>query len=172
MIHEAVRIVGAVLRDGSTGVGALLATMPLDGSDTRATTPTILDETSDSQTALDQYPDGAGPWLQVGAGALREQDITVTPSRKTEVDLAIRYSIRSSLTTKVLGDARQVERAIRRVLSQLPQQSNSVKLRNQAQLFHVTNYTANEARTPTDDIALAIVMQFTVHGRDLRTMDG
>ncbi len=172
MIHEMVRIVAAALRDPTIGVAAQLLTMPLESGDPTPAVPTILDETTDLQTALDQIPDAAGPFLQVGAGSLRETDITVTPSRKTEVDLAIRYSVRSSLTTRSLSAARQTERAIRRVLSVLPQQSSALTFRNRAQLFHVTQYAANETRAPSDDVALVIVMQFTVHGRDLRTMEG
>ncbi len=172
MIHEMVRIVAAALRDGTIGVAAQLATIPREGGDPVPTTPTILDETSDLQTALDQIPDAAGPYLQVAATSLRETDITVTPSRKTEVDMVIRYAIRSSTTTSSLSEARQTERAIRRILSILPQQSDTLKLRNRAQLFHVTQYAADEHKAPTDDIALVIVMRFTVHGRDLRTMEG
>ncbi len=172
MIHEMVRIVAAALRSGTIGVGVQLTTIPRESGDPTPPTPTILDETSDLQTALDQIPDAAGPYLQVAAGSLRETDITVTPSRKTEVDLVIRYSIRSSLTTSSLNEARQTERAIRRILSILPQQADSLKLRNRAQLFHVTQYTADEHRAPADDVGLVIVMRCTVHGRDLRTMEG
>jgi hypothetical protein len=172
MMQEMVRIVAAALRDGTIGIAAQLATMPREGGDTAPPVPVIYDETSDLQTALDQIPDAPGPFLQVAAGALRENDITVTPSRKTEVDLVIRYAVRSSLTTRSLNEARQTERAVRRCLSVLPQQSDSLKFRNRAQLFHVTQYTADEARAPADDVALVIVMRFTVHGRDLRTMEG
>jgi hypothetical protein len=172
MMQEMVRIVAAALRDGTIGIAAQLATMPREASDTAPPVPVIYDETSDLQTALDQIPDAPGPFLQVAAGALRENDITVTPSRKTEVDLVIRYAVRSSLTTRSLNEARQTERAVRRMLSVLPQQSDALKFRNRAQLFHVTLYTADEHRAPADDVALVIVMRFTVHGRDLRTMEG
>ena len=172
MIQEMVRIVAAALADGTIGVGAQLATMPRESGDFAPPVPVILDETSDLQTALDQIPDAPGPFLQVGAGSLRETDITVTPSRKTEVDMVIRYSVRSSLTTRSLSEARQTERAIRRCLSVLPQQADTLKFRNRAQLFHVTQYTADEHRAPADDVGLVIVMRFTVHGRDLRTMEG
>lgn len=172
MIHEMVRIVAAALRHATIGVATQLQTIPREAGDPVPPVPTILDESSDLQTALDQIPDGQGPFLQVGAGALRETDITVTPSRKTEVDIAIRYSVRSSLTTRSLSEARQTERAIRRVLSILPQQADTLKFRNRAQLFHVTQYAADEHRAPSDDVALVIVMRCVVHGRDLRTMDG
>lgn len=172
MIHEMVRIVAAALRDNTIGVAVQLATIPREAGDPVPPAPTILDETSDTQTALDQIPDAAGPFLQVAATALREQDITVTPSRKTELDLVIRYSVRSSLTTRSLNEARQTERAIRRILSILPQQSDALKYRNRAQLFHVTNYTADEHKAPIEDVGLVVVMRFTVHGRDLRTMEG
>lgn len=172
MIHEMVRIVAAALADGTIGVGAQLATMPREAGDPAPPVPVILDETSDLQTALDQIPDAAGPFLQVAAGSLRETDITVTPSRKTEVDLVIRYSVRSSLTTRSLSEARQTERAVRRMLSILPQQSDTLKLKTRAQLFHVTQYTVDEHRAPAEDVGLVIVMRFTVHGRDLRTMEG
>ena len=172
MMQEMVRIVAAALCDGTIGIAAQLATMPREVGDTAPPVPVIYDETSDLQTALDQIPDAPGPFLQVAAGALRENDITVTPSRKTEVDLVIRYAVRSSLTTRSLNEARQTERAVRRCLSVLPQQSDSLKFRNRAQLFHVTQSTADEARAPADDVALVIVMRFTVHGRDLRTMEG
>ena len=52
------------------------------------TAPTVLSEMSDAQTALDQIPDGAGPFLQVAGGMLRENDITVTPSRNYGTDRA------------------------------------------------------------------------------------
>ena len=172
MIQEMVRIVAAALRDPVIGVAAQLATMPRGEDDFAPPVPVILDETTDLQTALDQIPDAPGPFLQVGAGSLRETDITVQPNRKTEVDVAIRYSVRSSLTTRSLSEARQTERAVRRILSILPQQADTLKLITRAQLFHVTQYTANEARAPQDDVALVIVMQCTVHGRDLRTMEG
>jgi hypothetical protein len=171
-MQEMVRIVAAALRDATIGVGTQLATMPREKSDFAPPVPVILDETSDLQTALDQIPDAPGPFLQVGAGSLRETDITVTPSRKTEVDIVIRYAVRSSLTIRSLSEARQTERAIRRCLSILPQQSDSLKFRNRAQLFHVTAYTADEVRAPVDDVALVIVMRFTIHGRDLRAMEG
>ena len=172
MIQEMVRIVTAALTDGTIGIAAQLATMPREVGDPVPTAPTILSEATDLQTALDQIPDGVGPWVQVGGGALRETDITVTPSRKTEVEMVVRFSVRSSLTVRTLNEARQTERAIRRVLSILPQQADTLKLRNRAQLFHVTQYTAEEHRAPVEDVALVIVMRFTVHGRDLRTMDG
>ena len=172
MMHEMVRIVAAALRDTTIGVAVQLATIPREAGDPVPPAPTILDETSDTQTALDQIPDAPGPFLQVGATALREQDTTVTPSRKTEVDLMIRYCVRSSLTTRSLNEARQTERAIRRILSILPQQSDALKFRNRAQLFHVTTYTAEEHKAPIEDVGLVVVMRFTVHGRDLRTMEG
>ena len=172
MMQEMVRIVAAALADATIGVAAQLATMPRESGDEASPVPVILDETSDLQTALDQIPDAPGPFLQVAAGSLRETDITVMPSRKTEVDLVIRYSVRSSLTTRSLSEARQTERAVRRILAVLPQQADTLKLRNRAQLFHVTQYTADEHRAPAEDVALVIVMRFTVHGRDLRTMEG
>lgn len=172
MMHEMVRIVAAALRDPTIGVAVQLATIPREAGDPVPPAPTILDETSDTQTALDQIPDAPGPFLQVGATALREEYITVTPSRKTEVDLMIRYCVRSSLTTRSLNEARQTERAIRRILSILPQQSDALTFRNRAQLFHVTTYATDEHKAPIEDVGLVVVMRFTVHGRDLRTMEG
>jgi hypothetical protein len=172
MITEMVRIVTAALMDSTIGVAAQLATIPREVGDPVPSAPTVLSEMSDAQTALDQIPDGAGPFLQVAGGMLRETDITVTPSRRTEVELVIRYSIRSALTTQKLNEARQTERAVRRILSILPQQSDALKCRNRAQLFHVTSYAADEHKAPIEDVALVIVMRFTTHGRDLRTMEG
>lgn len=172
MITEMVRIVTAALSDATIGVAAQLLTIPREVGDPVPTAPTVLSEMSDAQTALDQIPDGVGPYLQVAGGMLRENDITVTPSRKTEVELVIRYSIRAALTTQKLNEARQTERAVRRVLSILPQQSDTLKFRNRAQLFHVTQYAADEHKAPIEDVALVIVMRCTVHGRDLRTIEG
>lgn len=167
-----VRIVAAALRDPTIGVAAQLATMPREPTEYAPPVPDILDEVTSPETARDEYPNGPGPYLQVGAGAVRANDITVVPNNWTEVSMGIRYLVRSSMTDRSLSEARQTERAIRRVLAVLPQQADALKLSNHAQLFHVKQYAAEEHRAPSTDVAFTIVMSFTVTGRDLFAMNG
>lgn len=72
---EACRMLQTWFRDGTNGIAAHLANIPRYGGDSAPPTITsanILEETSDNMVAVNQLPDGAGPFVLVGLVAGEE----------------------------------------------------------------------------------------------------
>lgn len=169
MIIEAVRIIDAAMRDATIGVGAYLATVPLETGDTTPTTPTILNECQSAEAARDAFPDGVGPYLLIGSGELGELVPTAQPQRDGTIEILIRYGSRAAATHDVLRAASYTIRAVRRTLSKLTTTAagETLRLRNQVQVIDVQQLRSVRLTAPAEDVLVTWGVIVTLRTRDL-----
>ena len=125
---EVIRIVSDWLQDEDYGVGACLALVPLDGSDTRPSTPSVVEETTTGWAARNEVPNEvSGPVLSVAladAITFGEPSIEASAARLVfswDADVAVRYHVRGRASDQGTEDAYYVLRAVRACLQLLDQ---------------------------------------------------
>jgi len=120
MMLETIRIVTDHLASaGATGVSTLLAAVPLDGTDTAPSAPTVLDETRSLAVAIGRVPSTL-PALTVALDEVVDMDPrTAQGTRDCEVALVLRYVVRGATDTATRGayyTLRAVERSLDRLV--------------------------------------------------------
>lgn len=125
---EVIRAVSGWLGNATYGIGPCLALVPLDGSDTRPSTPTIVEETTTGWVARGEIPEGvSGPTLSV---ALMEPIDFGEPSKEAatarltfgwDAVIGVRYHVRGKASDQGSQDAYYVLRAARGCLQLLDQ---------------------------------------------------
>lgn len=174
MILETVRIVADWLTGAMYGVNAMLATVPLDGTDTRPASVTVFDETRDGPTARRKVP-ATKPCLLV-----RQQDdatadgepYPVGGPRQAHVTLGLWYADTQSASETGNRNTHYVLRAARESLRRLTDPTDptmaaaatTAKTRGSIQLLKTEAVRAVTAHEPLEDSLLlgALFVTFTV----------
>jgi hypothetical protein len=114
---EVCRIVAAWLEDVTTGVNALLPSVPRNGADTQPANVTVFDEATDALVAAGRLPD-TFPALVVHVTAVRwaEEQQVAGPVRDGEADVLIRYQVQDVETAAAQADSSYTLRAVERCL--------------------------------------------------------
>jgi hypothetical protein len=115
---EVVRIVAGWLEDESTGVNALLPSVPRDGDDPQPDDVTVLNEADDNIPATGRLPLEDVPALVVHHTGVRwaEEQPVAGAIRDGEVDILIRYQVENVETAVAWAETSYVLRAVERCL--------------------------------------------------------
>jgi hypothetical protein len=115
---EVVRIVAGWLEDESTGVNALLPSVPRDGDDPQPDDVTVLNEADDNIPATGRLPLEVVPALVVHHTGVRwaEEQPVAGAIRDGEVDVLIRYQTADVETAAAWATTSYVLRAVERCL--------------------------------------------------------
>lgn len=120
MLVETLLTLKAHLEDPTRGLGAKLATTPRESGDALPATPTILEETSSIELALNRPP-AALPALGLSIDGLEDEDARrVLPLRDASVAVLARLWSKSPVTNTGLRQAYYVVRALERSLDAWP----------------------------------------------------
>ena len=171
MITEVVRVFREWVDHATYGVAVQLAAVPKDANVTRATMPTVYDETEESIVARGMTIDNALlPVLCVSTNetVLDQRTPVVTPAPyDAEVDVLFRYVVRNVDTQVALAHASQVQRAVLRCVKQLFTTSTgqTTLVRNLVQLISVRAIRTQWSQ-PNDDSVVTCAVLVTVQVRD------
>lgn len=115
MILEVVRSITDWLQDGTNGVAAQLALLPLDAGDSAPSVGTIADETRSNIVAQGRLP--STPGIAVNSQGIKELDPEVTTvERDGQITLHVRVGCASADTKNATRDGSYILRAIVRSL--------------------------------------------------------
>lgn len=177
MILETLRIVTDWLKDTTYGVGPMLAALPMDGSDTRPTAPTVTDETRDGPAARRKISPAEEPALlvrQADPADLNGEPFPNNGPRDAVVHLAIWYGDKKSASEKGNQAAHYVLRAAAQSLRLLtgPTQAATAaavaaKTRNNVQLLKCEDLKLVSVHEPLEDSVFLGVLLATYKVRDL-----
>lgn len=178
MILEAVRIVADWLDSAQHGVNALLAAVPVDGTDSDVTVPpavTVLDSTRRSDVARGQMPSVTSAELPALLVTPSDQSIDsqspaagLLPS-DSSVTVLIRYVTSTLDTAKAERDASQTLRAVSRSLRLLFTTANSETARTRAsvQIVEPRDQRLTTLYESNDDTVVTGGVLVTYRARDL-----
>lgn len=164
MMVETIRIVADWLKGATAGVATILATQPVDGTDSGVVVPTVAEETTDSWVSRNQAPLSlAMPALAVGLAG--DVAIPTHASRSREggafleatVPIAVTYLDRDPTSQRGTRDAYYVLRAVAASLLALNQQAagaSKVRGATGVQLVQVLSLTQVQGREPVGDLLI------------------
>jgi hypothetical protein len=163
MILEAVRVVADVLGDPTTGVAARLALLTYDGADTAPTAPAVIDETRHDDAAITR--DTSTPLLVVTAGEVRSL-IGQAAQYIHEADVPIDISLVRTATSPA-AVVRDLYYTLRAVLVCLDNGLAASVLRNNVQVYVISDISAAQARASLEHNTATAAVRCTVRCRDL-----
>jgi hypothetical protein len=171
MLTELVRIHRAWVDDATHGVAVQLAAVPKDANVTRATMPTVYDETLTAVVARGMAVDATAlPALCISTTetVLDQRTPVVMPGPyDAEVDLLFRYIVRNVDTEVALAHAGQMQRALLRCLRALHTTSAGqvARVRNEVQVISLRNLRSTWFQSNDDSVVTCGVL-CTVQVRD------
>ena len=171
MILEAIRIVNTWLQDGTNGVNAKLAGVPLDGSDTvPPNIVTFIEETSNAPLARGRVPEAAAslPCLAVlQSGEMVAPAHIGTTYHDADITIGIWYVARDRDSEDGRRDDMYTIRAIRQSLTELFKDANVAnRKRGKVQMFPSGEITVPPLFTMQDDAPISGAVELRVKVRD------
>lgn len=172
MTRNVVRILADWFRHPTYGVVAALAGIPIESGAVRLTTLSVLDEITDTTTALKQTPD-VTPVLQVMATATpitNTSPVTAPAPPDRRVEVGARFVTKGAATETLLEQADQVLRALDvslRALFHTPA-GEAARTRNQVLFYHIEEWRTEFGMDHNDTLCTASLI-LTARVRDLYT---
>lgn len=148
MILEVVRALAEWLNDGTNGLGAKLASLDFDGSDTAPTVGTIADETQNDLVGQGHFPTIPGVAIQLQEIADIEPEVTMA-YRDAKATVLIRVGRSSADTRNAKRDTSYILRAGMRSLRLF---NAAVRTRNQVEIYSCERLHCGLLWAPTEDV--------------------
>lgn len=164
---ETVRMITAWLKNGTYGVAAKLAALPLDGSDTRPTTignSSIVDETDNANAAFRRFDGLTLPALIITTVGEPEQRDPELPQSNDRADgyvtVQIRYAERATASQTAIVDGTYILRAVIASLRELHSNANvASRTRNSIRLVSCESITEQGIYEEVEDTWLLAAVQ-------------